>query len=872
MISSLLSVFRNRWGHHPSSTIIAFSLRASVTSLIHQRSECRLIATTAPRFWDADNRSSQYGVFSSCSTHLSPVEDDDSLEEDSNNDKLLPTSSLGDVINGDGALNNNDEASPPVNVNIPFRRSKNKSKNSLDLQSSFDDRAQAKLKALATAKIHADESKYAYLLLLQSSKTGDHITKKARHEIWKQSEERLSHSYSQAVKYTSRIPNQNATQTAERLLFEWMDRFTYSFDDDDDDEDRSINKKDKKSTESVDAVYVNKKRMVRAINSIIPKISSAYRNASDDNDSNNNHVNNNILPKIRITPPIERDYMNMFRAYSLSKAKRKGQQCETLLTNMLELAKKTAFYYSEEDMSWTEDGVHDIGMELIENGVGTERRWKKWVKESLPKSKAFSIAIKCYAGTTQNESMERILLLNHIHNEFSQCCVPHMIEGVYNDDPYVLFHSIKSLKNFQIDEERELGNKWIHKLHKFVTSYENLGYLVSKTGVTDDDESEEHYDAINSFQTTIDVTSAYTTVIRLLAKLRGTKGVASDARNILDLMHKIHYVYDHGLKAGDGAEGGASASGRIASIDIRANAYNLVLGLYRDSKDEKDSTNAFDLLQQMVDAGNKPFSGRNGVPLPNEQSFEFAILALAHLSDSKKAIQLADQLLTLMEGQEYIEPSIAVHNAYLTLCIKQLHGKSELFDKAQEVLGKLKQMHDLSPNSETLSLVIKACSVSDRDDNDEVLAKATEIFSQLVTQEITENSALALTDGAYFHMMKCVVNHEGNYDAKKERIEQLFSDACQRGMCSANVLSIFRNSVSEEEYRLTVGKGRLADKWITNVTSPLAQKARYTDGTKGGKDKHARRKGKSSSGWAKKEAAIEGKKMVKNAKKFHTKL
>ena len=133
----------------------------------------------------------------------------------------------------------------------------------------------------------------------------------------------------------------------------------------------------------------------------------------------------------------------------------------------------------------------------------------------------------------------------------------------------------------------------------------------------------------------------------------------------------------------------------------------------------------------MVDAGSKPVNERNGVPIPNDQSFEYAILALSHMTDRGKAIQVADLLLTLMEGQDFMEPSIAVHNAYLKLCNNILHGTPELFDKAQEFLGKLQQRPDVSPNPETMALVIKACSVSEREDHEEVLATATEIFSQL---------------------------------------------------------------------------------------------------------------------------------------------
>ena len=823
----------------------------------HQKSTCRLIATTNPKFWDADNRSSQYGVFASCSTHLAPHP----AKEDNKNQ--LPSNSSSNAVDNNA----------PDNLQIPFQRSKKKSNkniNELEISNSFDDRAKAKLKALSAAKVNAEESKSAYLKLVKSNTaTVDNENIQVLHEQWKQSEEQLSHAYSQAIKYTSRIlKNQKATQTAERLLFEWMDRFTYSFES----SDGVICTNNDTNTAAPNTLYMNKKRMIRTINKIVPKLTSSSNNSSSA--ASLLSKENNILPKIHIPPPTEKDYMNILRAYSMSKAKRKGQQCETLLANMLELAKTAAYYYSEDDKSWTEDRVHDIGMEPTKNdGVASsDKRWKGWVIESIPKSKAFSIAIKCYAGTTQTESLERILLLNHIHDEFSKCCVPN-VHGIYHDDPYVLFHSIKSLKNFQIKEERKLCEKWMQKLHKFVTSYENRGYLDTTPEVIADGEenSGTHYDTQTyNTQTTIDVTSAYTTTIRLLAKLRGTKGVAANARNILDLMHKVHHVHEHGLKV----EGGDSLEPpvRIASIEIRPNAYNLVLGLYRDSKDEKDSMKAVDLLQMMVDAGSKPLEMRSGVPLPNEQSFEFTILALAHMTNRDKAIQVAELLLSLMKGQDFIEPSIDVHNAFLKLCIKQLHGTSELYDKAQDILNKLKENHGLSPNSETIALVIKACSVSDRDDTEEVLAKATDLFSQLEAQEVTENSALALTDGAYFHMMKCIHTYVDDDEVKKERIEQLFSDACQRGMCSANVLSIFRNSVTEEEYRLTVGKGRLANKWIANVTSPLAQKVRYTDGTKGGKGKHARRKGKSTSNWKQKEASIHASKKEKKAKKFYNKL
>jgi len=57
-------------------------------------------------------------------------------------------------------------------------------------------------------------------------------------------------------------------------------------------------------------------------------------------------------------------------------------------------------------------------------------------------------------------------------------------------------------------------------------------------------------------------------------------------------------------------------------------------------------------------------------------------------------------------------------------------------------------------------------------------------------------------------------------------------------------------NVPENVFTEKVGHGRLADKWVANVTT---EKALYTDGTSGGEGKNARRKGKSTSEWLKKQ-------------------
>ena len=162
--------------------------------------------------------------------------------------------------------------------------------------------------------------------------------------------------------------------------------------------------------------------------------------------------------------------------------------------------------------------------------------------------------------------------------------------------------------------------------------------------------------------------------------------------------------------------------------------------------------------------------------------------------------------------------------------------------------------------SQPKSLVIKACAHSLRKGNQAVLNTANKLFSELVAQEEDEKSAKIMTDTCYFHMMLCSTNiMTGDDEMKKDHLEELFSQACERGLCSNAVLTLFRNSTTKEEYELTVGRGRLADKWIANVTSP---KALYTDSSTKGAGKNARRQGKSTTDWLKKQRQKESQRKV----------
>jgi hypothetical protein len=275
---------------------------------------------------------------------------------------------------------------------IPFRRSNTNADPNKQLKKStlFDDRADAKLAALSTAKHEADVAKAAFLAHSQPEQSDASVSEEL-HFRWNQSEQQLAHAYSQAIKYTSRVlNNQEATATAEKLMYEWMARFTDSFDDGSITKKRNIQRNADEFSDVQDTVYVNKKRMVRTIHKVVAKLSSEDSSINEDDTLN--------LPTIHIPPPSSKDYINLLRAYSISKARRKGQQSEALIVNMLELARITSFYYNVDHPKWTQDRVNDFGMECDNNGV---KKWISWTKENVPNSKAFALAIKCYAGSTR---------------------------------------------------------------------------------------------------------------------------------------------------------------------------------------------------------------------------------------------------------------------------------------------------------------------------------------------------------------------------------------------------------------------------------------------------------------------------------------
>lgn len=255
----------------------------------------------------------------------------------------------------------------------------------------MDTRADAKLQALSEAKVQTDIVKAKYFKRIQSGHSNADL--KQLNEDLSQCQHHLAQAYSQAIKYSSRIPNNpEATSMAETLLYEWMGKVLAGFRGGDSDAEWYHRET---TSESADSIMKNatmkKKSMARAIHGIIPTLQS------------NQHANSNFLSDEKahqtmtmqiIPPPTSKDYINVLRAYSISKARRKGEQAEALIVNMLGLAETVA--------RSSDDAHSDLAA--------------SWIKDNIPTSKMFALAIKCYGGSTRKNFFVLVLRVLHSHS------------------------------------------------------------------------------------------------------------------------------------------------------------------------------------------------------------------------------------------------------------------------------------------------------------------------------------------------------------------------------------------------------------------------------------------------------------------------
>jgi hypothetical protein len=488
-----------------------------------------------------------------------------------------------------------------------------------------------------------------------------------------------------------------------------------------------------------------------------------------------------------------RDFYNVLHSWASSKVKRKGIYAENLLYRMMELAH---WYPKNFDM---------------------------------PDSRIFGLVVKCYSGSTLKDSLEKIQKLHKLHDRLATANIP----GIDANDVFLLVHSIKSIGNYNSELESRLVDEWFDRLHKS---------LISKATIRDKESDVNEGDHGDPSNQGFDLSGTYNSIIRGYAKLRGKGDSADKAYAALLRMQEISK-----LSIQDGDE--------MVAMNMKVNAYNLVLDAFTMKATEEYTLRSLTLLDEMVQSMNVDNSL---IPAPNDQSFANCIHALTSISDRDDSKEKAYSLVKTYEKlvkKGNVQPSTKVHNACIDVYTHLYHeGKSVsiLLPLCKSIRTRMSNLAatfpTMAPDKTTYALLLKAYSFDDGDESNrkQRLEEATKIYSDLSLRPPDEQ-----IDKLYYFMMKCIHNNlASNSEERVKQTTEVFRKAASNGMVSADVLKMLRKNLPHADFESTAGNGRLAENWICNVTSG---KALYTDGTMGGEGKHARRKGKSTSDWAKKQ-------------------
>ena len=431
-----------------------------------------------------------------------------------------------------------------------------------------------------------------------------------------------------------------------------------------------------------------------------------------------------------------------------------------------------------------------------------------------------------FASFAVRDSHRSIQRLHKVHEKLADMNIP----GIVKDDLFLLMHSIKSISNYTDQEETALVDDWFTRLHKNV---------MDKSKKAESNEHPADAESESEAKEAMDLTGTYTNIIRGYSKSRQDAVAAEKAFHALQRMQAL-----------------SALDSEVATIDLKVTIFNVVLSTADSSNDSKILLKKLELLNSMIEGSRGSNEADWSTPMPTDQSFASCIKSLSAMTDPVATMKETEKLMASFESMK--EGSIPLspkpYNAAIELYLN-MFGRDE--DAAGNLLSLCddicKRMQNFTPRIHpdrfTSLALLKACAYDDgiMDNQVQRMERAAQIFKDCSSGD---NEGSELNDKFYFYMMKCVANSVASAEDRKDQMKELFSKACSGGFVSANVLKMLRTHTSTEEYIEIVGAGRLADNWIANVTSGVAV---YTDGTTGGEGKNARRKGKSTSNWAKKQ-------------------
>lgn len=585
----------------------------------------------------------------------------------------------------------------------------------------------------------------------------------------------ISGAYAQAIKYVSRSRHKDAALFCTNLLSEAIERAGGKF----------IPPPNRNITEARSSeieIETQWRDVYRALEKLEGYNGSESKCAHSDRRCNGDD-------DLYIIPPDLKSFHQTLHAWGDSKVRRKGVFANNLLKNMILLA-------------------------------ATERYP---MFDTMPDSKAFAIAIKCWSGSTHRYSFQNILQLHKLHEQLADLGV----NGIVRNDPLFLMHSIKCVKNYTYKNQEKWLSEWFDRLHKSVLTK-----------------------AENTIPETIDLTGTYTGIIRQYAKAK-LKFSGQKAVQVLERMQELQ-----------------SSENGIASIEIQQNAYDLTLSALRDTKNQKSTMKSIEIVTKVVEKYLS--SDKSNKPAISNDSFVYCLQSLSSISDKKEAYQHARKIISWvnqLQSSKGIDFSVEPYTALIYFYANK--GDTDILSNVSFVLSSLEeysenQNHDVrSGMKSALSAVLRACSQSHSScQRKEAISMSLETFNTLLKDE--EEGHYHISDDCYFHMMKC---YENLMPEKEEKIISTFMDAARKGLVSKNVLKALRTNISADKYEEIVGSGRIADDWVKNVDKSGANVVLYTDGTSGGEGKNARRKGKSTSDWLRKQKTKEQKKITAKARK-----
>ena len=431
-------------------------------------------------------------------------------------------------------------------------------------------------------------------------------------------------------------------------------------------------------------------------------------------------------------------------------------------------------------------------------------------------------------------ALQRIQKLHEFHEILSS------IEGspLEKDDIFILMHSIKSIKNVKKDETLVTG--WFDRLH---------------SKIIHQSKEEDAWKAEDA----IDLSGTYTSILRGYAR----ENQVQSASQILKKMHEIHDIVSQRNQNDEFIS--------QANIEIKPNAYNLVIG---SCEGEKYVPLAMKLLNEMIESPSNTINNdklSSYIPPPDDQSFALVLKKLYYMSDMNAAKTIGDTYLSQYEKlvqKQMLSPSPNVHNAYMELLIKHFGHHEDLLSMCNAVINRMSNIVDEKKDTTTWNLLLKACTSNNVEKNVEKREERIKI-AQKIFNNMEEGVKGELSDQSFQYLMQCYSLFIDDDEDKKLKIIGSFKLSSKLGFVSAGVLKQLKCNVSEEEFTEIVGSGRLVNDWLTNVTTKTVQ---YTDFTNGGANKHARRKGKSTSNWARQQRQRTAKIQSRKSSKLERKM